>query len=211
MEAYKIGTKKLQIIEEAEKYIGLYKNDSSLLQTSNWLEAVSKAAGEVAIVRPDHFLDDMAKVTGMNKDDIQVIEASTNEIAVPPLTLENATPEAQMLNEQIQQLNKQIIEQKEEKEALGLKVKSLEEELAKYKQTEHRKEAKRISKKSRSQYSDEEKLRAVKEWLELEKSKNPITVIDWLAKRFQDKNGIPNVAKSTFYSWKKYFEDRGEI
>ena len=102
---------------------------------------MSKAAGEVAIVRPDHFLDDMAKVTGMNKDDIQVIEASTDEIAVPPLTLENATPEAQMLNEQIQQLNKQIIEQKEEKEALGLKVKSLEEELAKYKQTEHRKEA----------------------------------------------------------------------
>lgn len=64
-------------------------------------------------------------------------------------------------------------------------------------------EAKKISKKGPRKYSDEEKLKALKEWDDLDKSKYPINVQEWLVKKFGEESGIPNVAKSTFYGWKK--------
>lgn len=61
----------------------------------------------------------------------------------------------------------------------------------------------KVSKKGPRKYSDEVKLKALQDWDRLDKAKFPINVEDWLLERFGDKGGIPNVAKSTFYGWKK--------
>jgi hypothetical protein len=64
-------------------------------------------------------------------------------------------------------------------------------------------EKKRVSKRGPHRYSDADKLKALKDWGELDKAIYPINVQDWLIERFGEMGGVPNVAKSTFYGWKK--------
>ena len=67
----------------------------------------------------------------------------------------------------------------------------------------------KISKKGPHKYSDEEKLKALRDWDKLDKSKYPTNICDWLIERFGESGGVPNVHKSTFYGWKKPLKDKG--
>ncbi len=64
-------------------------------------------------------------------------------------------------------------------------------------------ETKKASKKGPHKYSNDEKLKALRDWENLDKAKFPINVQDWLIDRFGENGGQPNVPKSTFYGWKK--------
>lgn len=59
------------------------------------------------------------------------------------------------------------------------------------------------SKRGPRKYSRAEKVAARKEWEELDRDNNPITLEDWLVEKFGETGGTPHVAVSTFYGWPK--------
>ena len=59
------------------------------------------------------------------------------------------------------------------------------------------------SKRGPRNYSKAEKVKAVKEWNDLDKDTNPIRLEEWLDAKFGNENGVLNVKQSTFYGWRK--------
>jgi len=57
----------------------------------------------------------------------------------------------------------------------------------------------------KSSYSDVEKLHAIEKWDSRDTALYPITLEEFLANEFGVSGGVPNVAKSTFYTWRKQF------
>jgi hypothetical protein len=65
---------------------------------------------------------------------------------------------------------------------------------------------KRSSKRGPVTYSQDEKLKALKEW---DLGDHILTLHDWLELKFKDKYGIPNVAPSTFHNWRSQLRKKG--
>jgi hypothetical protein len=59
------------------------------------------------------------------------------------------------------------------------------------------------SKRGPRNYSRDEKIKFLHEWDKLDRDANPITLVDWLEEKFGATGGELNVAKSTFYGWKR--------
>jgi hypothetical protein len=56
-------------------------------------------------------------------------------------------------------------------------------------------------------YSDDEKLRAIRDWENLDSHSQKLKA--WLGYKFGSENGFPKVAVSTFYEWRRKLKDKG--
>ena len=68
----------------------------------------------------------------------------------------------------------------------------------------------RISKRGPQRYSDKEKLTALQDWDEVDKSITPITLSEFLGHRFCIDNGVLGVAESTFHGWRRQLRKKGK-
>ncbi len=197
LNAIEIQLKKIQLMDIANTYTALYGTGESL-STRNWLEDVAKSAGgDVKAIHSESFADDLAEVTGMNKDDLEVIDVATTEIITPTPAPENPSPEIQNLKNEIQILNSRIVE--------------LQQELSKL--TSHQDESNiqpSKSKRGRKTPTDAEKHKALKEWDGIDKSITSITLEEFLEQRFGTNGGVLNVAVSTFHGWRDQLRKKGK-
>jgi hypothetical protein len=68
---------------------------------------------------------------------------------------------------------------------------------------------KRVSKRGPQRYSDQEKLKALKKWDELDKSVTAISLEEFLKEEFGTDGDYLRVPKSTFHSWRQKLRDKG--
>lgn len=68
----------------------------------------------------------------------------------------------------------------------------------------------KASKRGPHRYSEMAKLKALQDWDELDKNISPITLQEFLEKRFADDRGISQVAESTFHGWRQQLRKSGK-
>jgi len=69
---------------------------------------------------------------------------------------------------------------------------------------------KKVSKRGPQRYSTTEKLRALLDWDALDKNISPVTLREFLERRFGEEGGIPLVAESTFHGWRQQLKRDGK-